>query len=139
MSAQTIEIAITAVLFLHGLAHGGVLVALFAQSRGIDTGTWQPAQSWLFPSLTASTATIIASIFWLVSLIGFIVVALSFWGLLIPGDMWRQLAVASAIVSILGIVLFFRTWPMFNTFAALGVNITVLVTQLWFYWPPSTM
>lgn len=56
-----------------------------------------------------------------------------------PGDVWRQLATASAIVSTLGIVLFFGTWPTFNTIAALAVNIAVLVTQFWLHWPPQAM
>jgi hypothetical protein len=28
---------------------------------------------------------------------------------------------------------------MFNTLAALGVNVAVLVTQLWAKWPPQAM
>ncbi len=39
----------------------------------------------------------------------------------------------------LGIALFFGTWPTFNTLAALGMNIAVLVTQLWLHWPPQAM
>jgi hypothetical protein len=35
--------------------------------------------------------------------------------------------------------LFFGTWPVFNTVAALGVNIAVLVTQLIMRWPPQAM
>jgi len=91
------------------------------------------------PLLAASVATTVASIFWVLSTIGFVAAAMSFWGVLVPGDAWRQLAVASSIVSALGIVLFFGTWPTFNTFAALAVNIAVLVTQLWLHWPPQAM
>jgi len=141
MSDQTIKIVIAAVLLLHGLGHGGALGALiWIRFRpGDDTGAWLAARSWLFPSLPAATVTAVASVFWVLSLIGFVAAALSFWGILMPGDAWRQLAVASAIVSILGIVLFFGTWPTFNTIAALAVNIAVLVTQLWLRWPPQTM
>jgi hypothetical protein len=129
------------VLLLHGLGHGGAIGALIWIGRrpGTDTGGWLPARSWLFPSLPAPAATRLASIFWVLSLIGFVTVALSFWVIVMPGDVWRQLAVASAIVSILGIVLFFGTWPTFNTLAALGVNVAVLVTQLWLRWPPQAM
>lgn len=80
-----------------------------------------------------------AVIFWVLSLIGFVAAALSFWGIFVPGEAWKQLAVASAIVSTLGIALFLGTWPPFNTLAALGVNVAVLVTQLWLHWPPETM
>ena len=141
MSEQIIKIVIAAVLLLHGLGHGGALGALiWIRSRpGGDTGGWLAARSWLFPSLPAPVATTIASVFWVLSLIGFVAAALSFWGILVPGDAWRQLAVASASVSTLGIVLFFGTWPTFNTIAALAVNIAVLVTQLWLHWPPQSM
>lgn len=72
-------------------------------------------------------------------MIGFVAAAMSFWGILVPGDAWRQLALASSIVSILGITFFFGTWPTFNTLAALAMNTAVLVTQLWLHWPPRTM
>ena len=36
-----------------------------------------------------------------------------------------------------GIVVFFGTWPMFNTLAAFGVNAAVLVAVLWLRWPPE--
>jgi len=138
LSAQTIKLFIAGVLLLHGLGHVGALGALVAQGRVVSTGSWLRARSWLFPSLAASVATTVASIFWVLS-IGFVAAAMSFWGVLVPGDAWRQLALASSIVSALGIVLFFGTWPTFNTLAALAVNIAVLVTQLWLHWPPQAM
>ncbi len=141
MSAQTIRVLIAGALLLHGLGHGGALGALIwiRLKPGTDTGGWLAARSWLFPSLSGPAATTVASIFWTLSLLGFIAAALSFWGVLVPGDAWRQLALASSIVSALGIVLFFGTWPTFNTLAALAVNIAVLVTQLWLRWPPQAM
>ncbi len=139
MSAQTIKLLIAGVLLLHGLGHMGALGALVAQGRVVSTGSWLRARSWLFPSLAAPVATTVASIFWVLSTIGFVAAAMSFWGILVPGDAWRQLALASSIVSALGIVLFFGTWPTFNTLAALAVNIAVLVTQLWLHWPPQAM
>lgn len=45
----------------------------------------------------------------------------------------------SAIVSMLGIMLFIGTWPTFNTLAALGVNVAVLVALLGLHWPSETM
>ena len=139
MSASTTKVLIAGILLLHGLGHGGALGALIARSRGMDAGAWRAPRLWAFPSLAVRAAATVASIFWVLSLIGFVTAALSFWGILVPGEAWRPLAVASAIVSILGIGLFFGTWPAFNTVAALGVNITVLVSQLWLHWPPQAM
>jgi len=134
MSTQTIRLLVAGVLFLHGIAHLGALAALLVNRGGHNTDGWLPARSWLFPSL--APATFAASAFWVLSAIGFVAAALSFWGLLIPGGLWRQLAVASSILSATGIVLFLGTWPVFNTTAALGVNIAVIMALLWLHWPP---
>jgi hypothetical protein len=139
MSVQTIKILIAAVLLLHGLGHVGAIAALAVVARGLPAGPWRPARSWLWPSFPPQAATAVAVVFWLLSAAGFVASAVSFWGVLIPGDLWRQLAVASSIVSIVGIALFFGIWPLFNTLAALAVNIVVLVTQLWAHWPPLSM
>jgi len=141
MSDQVIRLVVGGALLLHGLGHGGALGALlWIRFRpGSNSGDWLAARSWLVPSLPADTATTVASTFWVVSLIGFALAALSFWGLLVPGDAWRPLAVGSAVVSLAGIVLFFGTWPMFNTLAALGVNIAVLIAVVWLRWPPQTL
>jgi len=139
MSAQTTKLLIAGALLLHGLGHTGALGALIAHGRGHFTGFWRPARSWLFPTLAAPSARTVASIFWVLSTLGFVAASMSFWGILVPGEAWRQLAVASSIVSMLGIALFWGTWPAFNTVAALAMNIAVLVTQLWLHWPPQAM
>ncbi len=126
---------------IHGLGHGGALGALLwiALRPGDSTGGWHAARSWLLPSLPTATAGTLASVIWLLAMIGFVAAALSFWGILVPGDWWRTLAIASAVVSLLGITLFFGTWPPFNTVAALAVNVAVLVSQIWMRWPPQAM
>lgn len=139
MSTSTIQIIIGAVLLLHGLGHIGALAALSFTGRGRDTGGWKSARSWLVPSLAPGTARAIASVFWVLSAVGFVAAALSFWGILLPTDIWRQLAAVFAIVSAVGIVLFLGTWPVFNTIAALAVNIAVLVSIFWLHWPPVEM
>jgi len=138
MSDQTIKLIAGGVLLLHGLGHGGALGALawIRLRPGTPTGAWHAAQSWLLP-LSADTATAVASALWIASLVGFVVAAMSFWDVLVPEAVWRPLAVASAIVSIAGIGLFFGTWPMFNTLAALAVNAAVLVAVLWLRWSPA--
>lgn len=139
MSPQFIKILIPLVLLLHGLGHGGVIGALIALDRGISGGKWLSARSWLFPNLNPRAAKVIALIFWGLSLIGFVAAALSFWGILVPGDLWRQIALISAFISFTGIALFWGRWPMFNTLAAQAVNVAVMITQLWLHWPPIEM
>lgn len=142
-SSPTARVLILGVLMVHGLGHGGALGALWwrsaVSSTAADQGGWLAARSWLFPSVAAPSATAVASAFWVLSMIGFVAAALSFSGLVLPGEAWRQLAVASAIVSLLGITLFFGTWPVFNTVAAIAVDATVLFTQVALRWPPQAM
>ena len=139
MSSQTIKILIAGVLLVHGLGHVGAIGALIAIDRGVPSGKWLSARSWLFPNLTPQTAKIIAIIFWALSLLGFVAAALSFWGVLIPGDLWRLLALIFAFISFIGIILFWGRWPMFNTLAAQAVNLAVILTQLWLNWPGKEM
>ncbi len=141
MSGQTTKLIIISVLFLHGIAHiGPIGTYLWIKLRPDDpTGGWIAARSWVLPSLTPALATALASLFWILAILGFVAAALSCWGVLVPGELWRQLALVSAVISTLGIVGFFGTWPMVNTLAALTVNITVMVTQVWLHWPPQAM
>lgn len=137
VTTENLRFVIAAVLGVHGLGHGGALGALvWLRFRPADvTGGWLAAKSWLFPSLPAAAATNVASAFWIVAMIGFVAAALSFLDILIPGEAWRGLALASSIVSLGGMTLFFGTWPAFNTIAAIAVNVAVLATQLWLRWP----
>jgi hypothetical protein len=139
MPTQLIKIIIPVLLLLHGLGHGGASGALIAIDRGTPSGKWLPARSWLLPNITPRAAKVIAFFFWLLSLLGFVAAALSFWGLLIPGDLWRTLALIFAFISLVGIVLFWGTWPMFNTLAAQAVNLAVIITQLLLHWPAKEL
>lgn len=136
MSTQTIKLVIAGLLFLHGIAHLGALAALLVNRAGGNTDGWLPARSWLSPSLAPGASTTVASAFWVLSAVRFVAAALFFWGLLVPGELWRQLAVASSVVSAIGIAFFLGTWPVFTTTAALGVNIAVLVALVGLHWPP---
>lgn len=141
MITENLRFVIAAVLTVHGLGHGGALGALiWLRFRPDDpTGGWLAAKSWLFPSLPVAAATNVASAFWIAAMIGFVAAALSFLGVLIPAETWRGLALASSIVSLVGVTLFFGTWPAFNTVAAIAVNVGVLVTQLWLRWPAQAV
>ncbi len=140
MSERNLRLLIGLALLIHGLGHGGALGAILWIRLQPDTGTggWKAARSWLFPSLSASAAAAVASAFWILSLLGFVAAALSFWGPL-PGSAWRPLAIASAAVSLTGIVLFFGTWPAFNAFAAVAMNLAVLISLAWLRWPPHEL
>jgi hypothetical protein len=147
MSDQIIKILITGVLLLQGLSHGRAFLTLLTDASRSGSQPPVPVRSWLIPSLSVKTAAIIASPFWLLATLGFIAAALAFWGMFLPGETWRQLAIASSIVSSLGIVIFSGIWPgapnrklaNIDTVIALVINAAILVLLLWFGWPPESM
>jgi hypothetical protein len=140
LSPDAMRTLIPALLLIHGLGHGGAIGALLwiRFNPGTPTGGWLSARSWILSGLDASTATTVAMTFWTISLVGFVIAALAFLGLVIPEVASRPLAVGSALVSLAGILLFFGTWPVFNTVAALAVNTGVLVAVLVARWPATT-
>lgn len=140
MNDDTLRIVVGGVILVHGIAHVGAIGALLwiRSGRPTATGSWSAARSWLAPGLSTDAATGIASTFWAVSLVGFVLAALAFWGILLPVDAWRPLGVVSALVSTTGIAFFAGTWPVFNTLAALVVDVCVLVAVL-AGWPPATV
>lgn len=147
MSPQTIKVLVAGALFLHGLAHGRAFFALVADAARLGGQPPLPVRSWLLHSLAPRAAAITASPFWLLSTMGFLAASLSFWGTLVLGEAWRQLAIASSVISTLGIAVFSGTWPgapnrrlsNLDTTIALVMNALILVLLLWVEWPPETM
>jgi len=113
--------------------------ALLVHSIGHSLGFFMPTGSKLLPNLSEQSARMVSSIFWVLSVIGFIAALLGFLGILIPTEWWRGLAVGTAIISLVGLALFGHNWDAFNRFGALGMNLTILVSQLWLRWPPDSM
>jgi hypothetical protein len=147
MSPQTIKLIVTAILLLHGVAHGRAFSCLAQTAAGGGSKAWIPVRSWLFPKASNKTAAAIAAVFWLLATLGFVAAALGFWGFILPGAYWRQIAVVSAIISTLGTILFSGIWPgapdmrlsTIDTIISLVVNAVVLVALLFLQWPPMTM
>jgi hypothetical protein len=125
MSSHTIFILIAGALFVHGIGH--------------TLGYWMPARSFPLLNLPESTLKLVGGIVWTLVAVGFIIASMSFYGLFFPAQWWRPLALVFAVVSMLGLVLFGRNWPVFNFIGAFGFDIVVLVALLWLHWPPISM
>jgi hypothetical protein len=67
-----------------------------------------------------------------------------FWSADVPGETWRQIAIASAIISTLGSILFSGIWPgaptrrmsTLDTVISLVVNVAILIALLLLNWVP---
>ena len=125
MAPPTIRILIAIALFVHGVGH--------------TLGFRMPARSWLLPGLGEPAPRVIGGVFWVLAAVGFIAACLGFLGILVPALWWRPPAIGSAVVSLLGLIVFWGTWPVFNTIGALSMDIAVLVSLLVLHWPPVSL
>ncbi len=125
MSTQTIRILVAGALFVHGIGH--------------TLGFWKPDYPLPFLNITEQSSRLIAGIIWSLIAAGFVASATSFYGILLPASWWRPLAVVFAVISLVGLILFGRRWPIFNFIGASAMNIVVLVALLWLHWPPLSM
>jgi hypothetical protein len=125
MSTNLIRILIAGALFVHGVGH--------------TLGLFMPSHSWLMPNVSKSVMGTVSRLLWVLVTVGFIISCLGFIDVLVPADWWRPFAVVFAFISLLGLGLFWGTWPIFNTIGALVMNTIVLITQLWLHWPATSM
>jgi hypothetical protein len=134
---MTLRIIIAVVLFIHGIGHiMGVLPAL----QVVDVAGWN-SRSWLLTPIMGETASrILSAVLFLMALIGFLGSTLALMGWLVPHDWWRTLAVVSAVISLVTVILFWNAFVALvpNKVGALGVDITVLVCLLLLNWPSET-
>jgi len=115
---------------VHGAGHMLFLVSLIGLSN------WgQTAESWLFSRIGGCRAEqFFGSMIWLGATTGFIAAAV---GLYFQVDWWRSGAIWGAIISIAGLLLFWKNPPSLLNVAALCVDILVLVILFVFNWPPT--
>lgn len=147
VSPSVLRIIFVVALAAHGIAHAIALAGLVGQGVGGASASQVVVRSWLVPGLGPNAAAAMAIPFWLVATVGFLLAALSFWGILVPDAPWRQIAVASAIASLVGVAFLAGTWPgsptelrsMLNAGIALTMNVAILLTQLWLHWPAQAM
>jgi hypothetical protein len=125
MSTQTIRILIAGALLVHGIGH--------------TLGIWKPARSLPFLDMSQSTLGLAGGVIWVLVAIGFLASFMSFYGILLPAGWWRPLAIVFAVISLAGLILFGRSWPIFNLIGAYAMNIATLVALLWLHWPTFEM
>ena len=134
MSASTLRLIIALVFFVHGAGHAmGIMPAL-----GLSSVKGWSSRSWLLTPLLGETASrIISIVLFAAALAGFLAAALGLMGWLVPHDSWRSLAVASAVISLAAIALFWNAFVTFipNKLGAIAVDIATLVCLLVLNWP----
>jgi hypothetical protein len=120
MDAGIVKLVVVGVMGAHGIGHmlGWMPAWGLARIEGVS------GDSWLLTGVAGETATkLLAGVEFLVPTVGFLAAAA---GLLTGQPWWRQVAVASAAVSLAGTALFPQAFPTGSTVGSVAVNIAIL-------------
>jgi hypothetical protein len=122
-----LRIVLAIVVAAHGIGHILFLLPL------LGAANWgQSAQSWLLGD--GLFAKVIGGLIWLLAIVGFLTVA---FGIFQETDWWRTLALAAAVVSTLGLALFWARPAGSPVISALVFNLLVAGALLVLNWPAA--
>jgi hypothetical protein len=131
-----VKILIALFLIAHGLVHAGIAAGPIPDDPDSKPGAFftSPERSWLLPKvgLSAAATKWIGLILVALATLGFVLAGLGVFG--VPGldEIWRTLAVVSAVMSLLLLILFWHLWLI----AGVLLDIGILIALLWLEWPP---
>jgi uncharacterized membrane protein YphA (DoxX/SURF4 family) len=120
-----IRIVIGFLLVIHGFAHWNITTAW---------GSRQAEESWLLSNRGVSPEALhsLGNVLWIVALLAFIAAGVV---LFVGAPWWRILAVASSIISLLTIGLFWQP----NMVIGAAVDVGILLALLWVHWPTTEL
>jgi len=131
-----VKIVVAVVLLAHGIGHSMGLLQIFKVAT-VNPG-WD-GDSWLLTGPAGTTWThVVGGVLWTAAIVGFAALAATVVGWL-PASMFNTLAIGSATVSLLGLLLFPIAFPTFSTIGALIVDLAVLAAVIWYHWLPSDL
>lgn len=124
-----LRIVIAIILGAHGLGH------IIGIAGGWASSAWGgSSESWLLSPVLGRSTGFVEGFLWLLPAVGFVAAA----GLLMAGiDLWRPLALASAVVSLVAIALFPQQLPLGSLVGAVAVDVALLVGLLIVGWPSA--
>lgn len=125
MSESTIRIITGLVLIVHGIGHS---LAFFPALNISSMDIWN-YRSWLLSGLLGDMGSrIVIMILFGLAGFGFLAAGLGVFNILVPHDLWPQLALYSAVIGLLGLFLFWNAFPSLipNKIGAIVVDLLVL-------------
>ena len=123
-------------IILHGLTHSILAMVPSPNAPGAGVATFfSGLGSWLLTrlGLSESASKPIAIVLAVIATLGFVTAGLAIFDVLIPFDWWRALAIASAVVSLLLVIIFWHPYLI----VGLLIDGAVLVTLIFTNWPPG--
>lgn len=127
MSANSVKLIAFLALLVHGIGHLQGAVS----SSGVKFRTSTSNSSWLLKGVAEKWNKLICLVLYLAASVLGIFAALSLRGVLGPESQWVSLAMACAIFSTLGLVLFPKALALFfNKAGAIAVNLIIFYSIL---------
>jgi hypothetical protein len=125
MSTTTLRILTGLVLIVHGIGHA---MAFFPALNIFSSDKWH-YRSWMLSGVLGDTVSrLLVIVLFGIGLIGFIAAGLGFFGWLVPHSAWQTLAIGSAVISLVSLVIFWNAFATLipNKVGAIAVNIATL-------------
>ena len=128
-----LRILIGVLLVLHGLIHGILAVLPNPDAAKPVAATFfsEWARPWLQSGFSDRTLQMIAIALAAIAGVGFLTAGLALFGLILPHDWWRALAIASSVVSLVLCVLFWNVYLIVGPVVAIGI----IVVLGFLHWP----
>ena len=130
------KIIIGLFLIAHGLVHAGLAAAPNPDDPETKPGAFftSPERSWFLPKVGLSSASVrwIGIVLVALATLGYVLSGLGVFGVLGLSEIWRTLAIASAVVSLLLLILFWHLWLIIGVL----IDVGILIALLWLDWPP---
>ena len=131
------KLIIAGVLVFHGIGH---VMGTFPVI-GMPTVQGQSSHSWLLTNLIGEPAAgWFSVVLWMAAMFGFVGAGLALVDWWLPYEWWRGLAIGSAVISLVALVLYWNAfYTILNRVGALGIDIAVLVALLVMHWPSEAL
>ena len=131
------RLVIAIVFIMHGVGHVMGVFSVF----GLFTGQGLSSRSWLLTGILGdSAASWFSLLLWTAALLGFVGAGFGLLGWLVPEPWWQPLAIGAAVISLLGLLLYWHAFfTLMNKMGAIGVDLAVLVALLWLHWPVEAL
>ena len=132
MTTKTIRLIAFIVLLVHGIGHFQGVVA----SLGVKINNSASSSSWILKGMKEQAARTICFVLFLLTGLAGIITALGFFGVVFHGNHWETMALVTAFMSSVCLILFWNCFAMFfNKIGAIAVNIliyySILFNQQW--------
>lgn len=107
MFPYPIRIVVAIFIMIHGIGHGMGILPLFGKKLSES----HSADSWVLgPLIGSAPARAVGTFIWILCIMGFLLAGTGFAGWIVP-VMWPAIAAVSAIISLIGLALFWNAFP----------------------------